>query len=657
MTDFKSCCIAIVLFLIILKQTPEAQENVVVIDPSKRYQRFEGWGTSLCWWAVLAGNWSEENRKQLVGAIVNPDTGLGYNIFRYNIGGGDQPGHNHLTQGDGGAAVPGYKPTQDGPYNWKADSSQRNILIEIAKQVKDPIFEAFSNSPPWWMTKSGCVSGSADGSDNLKEDYFDDFADYLSEVARHFKEQWGIVFRTVEPFNEPSAGWWKANGRQEGCGFRNNQSKMIIELGKKLVDKKLFPITSVSASDETSIEQSLNSLKVFSSEAITYLSQINTHSYSGYNSRVQLAERVAEVEKRLWQSESGPLHKDDDSNIALWIANVIIKDLRDLKAWAWIDWQVCDRADSWMSIYTDHKKQSFSYRSRFYLHAAFSRFIRPGSQIIHSSNSNTVAALRPDNSLVIVVLNNSATDITCSIDLSGFQQTDKIVDVYQFELPGSLNPKPDVQVLRNNTFPLLANAQTVTTCVIADAVAAPCVPSSLVSYVQVNGELWQETVNVMVNAGDDVKLGPHPVSGGHWSWSGPMGFKVEQREVLIKDIGISQKGDYEAEYINSEGCTSRVTMCIDVKDNVGISLNDKHSGNRGRNCRIRNNKITIEGLPNTPVILRLYNLQGKMVLNKKFDGKSNEPHVFNVAGGYYIANIRDLSGKLLYSGFVGTVGN
>ena len=77
-------------------------QTKVVVDPSKKYQVFEGWGTSLCWWAVLVGAWDEANRDQFLGAVADPDTGLGYNIFRYNVGGGDQPGHNHLTKGDGG---------------------------------------------------------------------------------------------------------------------------------------------------------------------------------------------------------------------------------------------------------------------------------------------------------------------------------------------------------------------------------------------------------------------------------------------------------------------------------------------------------------------------------------------------------------------------
>jgi O-glycosyl hydrolase len=444
-------------------------QTVVTVDPSIKYQQFEGWGTSLCWWAELAGKWSVANRTKLIGAIVDPDTGLGYSIFRYNIGGGDQPGHNHLTKGDGGAAVPGFKPTETGAYDWNADPDQRAILLDIAARKNDCIFEAFSNSPPWWMTKSGCVSGNTNREDNLKEDYFDNFADYLSEVVKHYKESWNITFRTVEPFNEPNAGWWKSMGTQEGCGFKSNQSKMIAELGKTLAAKGLSPQTSVSAADESSIEQALKSLNTYDASALGYLTQVNTHSYSGYTSRVQLAQKVSSLGKRLWQSESGPLDKSDNSNIALWMADVIIKDIRDMKAQAWIDWQLCDPVGNWQTITANHSTQRFSYPVRYYMHAAFSRFIRPGSQIISSSNENTVAALVPQTgNLVIVTRNGLTSNTNYTFDLSKFSTLGASAKIYLFSLPGSLVSKPDIQLTSSKQLTVTVPSQSILTCVIPD---------------------------------------------------------------------------------------------------------------------------------------------------------------------------------------------
>ena len=545
--------------------SPVHAQTKVVVDPGKRYQVFEGWGTSLCWWAVKAGAWSEANRGKLLGAIADPDTGLGYTIFRYNIGGGDQPGHNHLDKGDGGANVPGYKPTETGDFDWTADPYQRTIAIELSKRVKDPIFEAFSNSPPWWMTKSGCVSGSSDGSDNLKSDYFDDFADYLSEVALHFKKEWGITFRTVEPFNEPSAGWWKANGGQEGCGFKNNQTQMIVELGKALKAKGLFPETSVSAADETNIGSALSQFNGYSGEALSYMFQVNTHSYSGGENRAKLFNAAFAKDKKVWQSETGPLHKSGDENIALWMAGVILADLRDMKASAWVDWQIGDPAENWRSLALNHSKQTFTPNARYYMHAAFSRFIRPGSRIIDSDNGNTLAAVRGDSALVLVVRNSGSSDVKYEFDLRGFDRIGASAKVYRFELPGSLTPQSDIAVA-DKALSMTAKANTVTTMVIEGAGGGVCKPDTIVPYVKVHDGGWNETTEVEPNKGDSLVIGPHPWEGGRWVWSGPNDFKSTDREIRFKNMDGTMSGYYKAVHTNASGCENSVTIKVVVDD-------------------------------------------------------------------------------------------
>ncbi len=554
-------CIAVAAFSVAV-----SAQTKVIVDSGKKYQVFEGWGTSLCWWAVKAGAWSEENRSKLIGAIADPDTGLGYTIFRYNIGGGDQPGHNHLTKGDGGGKVPGYKPTEKGDYDWTADPYQRAIAIELSKRVKDPIFEAFSNSPPWWMTKSGCVSGSSDGSDNLKPDYFDDFADYLSEVALHFKTEWGITFRTVEPFNEPSAGWWKANGGQEGCGFKNNQSQMIVELGKALQKKGLFPETSVSAADETSIKQAHDQLGNYTAEALSYLGQVNTHSYSDGSYRKQLFNRAFGLNKRLWQSETGPLSKSGDEHIALWMANVIIQDLRDMHAEAWIDWQIGDPAENWRSLALNHSKQTFTPNARYYMHAAFSRYIRPGSRIIDSDNGNTLAALRPDGALVLVVRNSGSSDVRYSFDLTGFDKIGSTAKVVRFELPGSLKAQDDIAV-SGKALSMTAKANTITTMVIDGAEGGACKPSEIIPYVKIHSNTgWDETTDVQVRKGDSLVIGPHPWEGGRWVWTGPKNFSSTSREIRFKKMDGTMSGYYKAVHTNASGCEGSVTFKVVVDD-------------------------------------------------------------------------------------------
>ena len=637
-------------------------QTKVVVDPSKKYQVFEGWGTSLCWWAVLVGAWDEANRDQFLGAIADPDTGLGYNIFRYNVGGGDQPGHDHLTKGDGGGKVPGYKPTEKGDFDWTADPAQRGVALSLNKMVKDPIFEAFSNSPPWWMTKSGCVSGSNDGSDNLKEDYFDDFADYLSEVALHFKTEWGLTFRTVEPFNEPSAGWWKSNGGQEGCGFKNNQSKMIVELGKALKKKGLFPATSVSAADETSIKQAHDQLGNYTAEALSYLGQVNTHSYSDGSYRKQLYNRAFSMDKRLWQSETGPLSKDGDEHIALWMANVIIQDLRDLKAEAWVDWQIADPAENWRSIKADHKKQTFSYMPRYYMHAAFSRYIRPGSRIIDSDNGNTVAALRPDGALVIVVRNSGSSDVKYNFDLSKFESVGNTAKVVRFELPGSLKPADDI-ALDGKTLSMTAKSNTVTTMVVADAVGTECAPSSVISYVKIHNGDWEESTDVSLKKGDSLVIGPHPYEGGRWSWTGPEDYYYLGREARFKNMDGTKSGIYTGKYVNPSGCETelKVRVVVDDPDHPYVEPPPEDTSTtamRGvrsmASVRVYRfgDGIRVTGLDGEWVEFRMYDMQGVPVKTAKFVGDGIVQMGPVLPRGHYVVQILDRSGVRLFEGIV-----
>jgi O-glycosyl hydrolase len=97
----------------------------VTVNPAARYQVMDGWGVSLCWWANAVGGWADERREAVADLIFHPTKGLGLNIVRYNIGGGDAPGHKHMRPG---GAVPGYRPTPDGAYDWAADARQRWML-------------------------------------------------------------------------------------------------------------------------------------------------------------------------------------------------------------------------------------------------------------------------------------------------------------------------------------------------------------------------------------------------------------------------------------------------------------------------------------------------------------------------------------------------
>jgi O-glycosyl hydrolase len=406
--------------------------TLVKVNTAIKHQHFEGWGTSLCWWANHVGGWAEAKRNAVADNLVDATNGLGYNVFRYNIGGGDNPTHTHMGQFKN---IPGFEPSS-GTWDWTADANQRAFLQRIVTSGgTGVILEAFSNSPPYWMTNSGCASGATSGSNNnLRDDSYNAFADYLTEVVKHYRDTWGITFRTLEPLNEPNATWWVANGGQEGCRFAAAQQQTILKAVAASLTTKGLTGTTVAASDENSIDDGYNIMRGYDATTLAGMSQMNVHTYSG-SMRANLRTLATTDGKRLWVSESGPLNQTlaDDTAAAVFMAGRIMTDLRDLQAEAWVDWQSGDPSGNWASYTLNDGQQSFGFLRRFYMHAAFSRYIRPGSTFVDVNNANMVAAVSPDGSRVAIVVLNSSTTASAgfTFDLTSLPTVGSAAEVHR----------------------------------------------------------------------------------------------------------------------------------------------------------------------------------------------------------------------------------
>ena len=149
-------------------------------------------------------------------------------------------------------------------YDWTADQNQVNVLKAVAKASgNDFIAEAFSNSPPYFMTVSGCSSGNTNSSqDNLRADSVNAFAKYMADVMEHWQEEGVINFQSVDPMNEPYTDYWGANSnKQEGCHFDQgeSQSRVLVALNKELQNRESLKGVIISGTDETSIDTQITS--------------------------------------------------------------------------------------------------------------------------------------------------------------------------------------------------------------------------------------------------------------------------------------------------------------------------------------------------------------------------------------------------------------
>ena len=422
--------------------------KTIVLSPEDTYAInngvFEGWGTSLCWWANRVG-YSDSLAQQCADTFFG-ENGLHLNIARFNIGGGDNPSHNHITRTD--SNMPGYTKYQNGQvtYDWSADANQRNVLQRCIKAAGDDmIVEMFSNSPPYYMCKSGCSTGNTNpGANNLKDDCYDDFAEYLAEVCKHYQEDWNIKVQSIDAMNEPYTNFWGANSpKQEGCHFDigNSESKIILELQKSMARRGMSDVI-ISASDETSIDTQINAFNALSADAKSAVGRIDTHTYGG-SKRSQLKDVAISAGKNLWMSEvDGKGEAGQNAGAmapGLWLSERITTDCNGLNASAWILWQVIDshvcaagyngkkdggmlnmNAGFWGTGVADHDKDTIYLSKKYRCFGQYTRYIRPGMIMLNCSG-NTLAAYDKENGkLVIVTYNTSGSTAEQTYDLSAF---------------------------------------------------------------------------------------------------------------------------------------------------------------------------------------------------------------------------------------------
>ncbi|MFF4782596.1 beta-1,6-galactanase [Streptomyces griseorubiginosus] len=407
-------------------------DATIAVSPGTSYGTWEGWGTSLAWWANVFGARDDfadlffTTKSTTYNGTSLP--GLGLNIARYNLGAcsWNTVGGESMVAS---ANIPGFKqiegywqdwnnedPTSSA-WKWTADANQRAMLVKATS--RGATSELFANSPMWWMCLNHNPSGASGGGNNLQSWNYRQHASHLASVALYAKNNWGVNFSTVDAFNEPSSSWWTATGTQEGCHMDASvQSAVLPYLRSELNNRGLTGV-KISASDETSYDLARTTWNSFSSTTKGYVNQVNVHGYQGADGRRDLlyTDVVTTAGKKLWNSETG-----DGDGTGYTTAFNLLYDFRWLHPTAWVYWQVMDPTAGWGVIkYDAGTLQAGAIETKYYVLAQFSRHIRPGMKILDTGVSNAVAAY--DSSarrLVIVALNTSTSAQTLTFDLSRF---------------------------------------------------------------------------------------------------------------------------------------------------------------------------------------------------------------------------------------------
>jgi O-glycosyl hydrolase len=423
------------------------------IDPlNVLVDNFQGWGVSLCWWANVVGGYS--NRDAYADMVFNT---LKLNIVRYNIGGGENPNGSNFIQFR--ACIPGYEPSR-GVWNWNSDANQRWMLkAALARGVNR--VEAFANSPPYWMTVSGSVTGGHDGASNLMVSNEQDFVSYLAEVIQHLSQSDGVTFDTITPLNEPSSAWWKYGGHQEGCHVDADQQNRLIILLRDELNKRDIPAL-IDAPEDNDEQSGINDLENYTRQALKAVGQISTHTY-GANNPADLKSLATHLHKPLRQTEYG-----DADWTGMKMARRIHNDLAGLRPLSWCYWQAADY-DGWGLLYNqldEDGAQNFFATRKFYTFEQFTRFLRPGCNLIACDDRNSIAGYdSASQTLAIVTVNDSLANFTVTYDLSNFTATGNTAQCFRTSRNEDCNELAHL-IVNKQSFVSMIPARSVTTFVL-----------------------------------------------------------------------------------------------------------------------------------------------------------------------------------------------
>ncbi len=408
---------------------------------------FKGWGTSLCWWANRVGH-SEKLTKDAADLFFDKDKGLGLNIMRYNIGGGDDPRHEHIERTD--SMMPGFlekdEETGELKWNYEADKRQLDVLDTCYKASADDAYvEAFSNSPPYFMTVSGCSSGHRNPNcNNLRKDCVEDFAEYLAHVTDYLQREKGIKISSLAPMNEPYSNYWYKNSpKQEGCHVSpgKNQSELLVAT-KKAMRKYGLDTTDLTTSDETNAKRAAKAFSSLSPDALSIIDRVSTHTYERATKKIGDLCRKTGLDLWMtetdWSSVSG--ESAGEMGPAIWFAEKIIEDMYILKPSAWVIWQIVasyisksgylGRKDMssmfdlnkgyWGCAVAEIDREEYILTQKYYAFGQFSRYIRPGMKIILTDKCSLCAYDEKEEKLIIVAVNPKVKDTVTNFDISEF---------------------------------------------------------------------------------------------------------------------------------------------------------------------------------------------------------------------------------------------
>ena len=228
----------------VLHSAVEMKHAHTTIDLSHTHQTIVDFGASDAWLGDYIGRYFSDAQRERAAKYLfsqkfnrggNPE-GIGLSNWRVNLGGGSTEQGANSKIDDPHRRAESFLAADGVSYDWSKAAGQQYFMRKAKEYGVENIL-LFCNSAPVQYTKSGTACNSNGLWDaNLKADCYDDFAEYLATVAKHFTDE-GYHISYISPVNEPQYDW---GGGQEGSPWVNEDiARLAKELDKSLSQRNL----------------------------------------------------------------------------------------------------------------------------------------------------------------------------------------------------------------------------------------------------------------------------------------------------------------------------------------------------------------------------------------------------------------------------------
>lgn len=432
----------------------------IIINKSKTFQTFEGFGASGAWWAQLVGGWNNTDPEsgiavadRIAQLLWSKSDGIGLRTYRYNLGAGSaESGRGEYSDVYRRAEC---FEDENGKYDFSKDANAVYMMKKAVEYGADEII-LFVNSPIERLTKNhkGHLNKHAYFRTNLSKKNYSAFVKYCLDVTEHFVDM-GLPIKYLSPVNEPL---WIWNGGQEGCHYSPRQAANVMRCTAKELRKRRKLDSVMLSGVENGDIRWFN--KSYTRELLRYpevrecIDSVDVHSYFLHSPLPFTNDRIAFLTRyRKWMDKKYPdvavkmsewCHMQGGKNTgmdsALETAKVMFEDISILNVTSWQHWIACSHYDYCDGlIYINPDSQTFEMTKRYYVTGNFSKYIPFGAvrfDVSSDDNSLRILGFEKDGKTVLIIINHTENTKETVFDSNCMTSvTDKTSNLAEKQIP------------------------------------------------------------------------------------------------------------------------------------------------------------------------------------------------------------------------------